>query len=229
MQANTRSLVRKGILISAAAVGLMLVGSAAVWPFVPADRAIPTHWGIDGRPDAYGGKFQALLVLPLVALGLSVLLAVIPCFEPRSLHLARSAKAYLALWAVVLGLLVVLHGCLVAAALGVVPPVGTIAPVLIGVLFAVIGNYMGKVKSNYFFGIRTPWTLSSELAWNRTHRVAGRLFVALGVSIVVAALFLPGPWTVGVMVVGVGIILVFVMVYSYRVWRTDPAKETVGR
>jgi uncharacterized membrane protein len=83
-------------------------------------------------------------------------------------------------------------------------------------LFVIIGNYLGKVRKNFFIGIRTPWTLASDEVWNRTHRIGGRLFMLSGVIIWLGALLrLPLSWTVGV---AVGLVLIPV-VYSYFLYR----------
>ena len=98
--------------------------------------------------------------------------------------------------------------------------------VSVGLLFAVIGNYFGKIRSNFFFGIRTPWTLASERSWNRTHRIGGRLFMAMGFFLVVFAL-IPSlsaySWIA--MVGGIGIIVPVVFLYSYRTWKSDPDRS----
>jgi uncharacterized membrane protein len=80
----------------------------------------------------------------------------------------------------------------------------------------IIGNYLGRVRKNFFIGIRTPWTLASDEVWNRTHRIGGRLFILSGVIIWIGAILrLPLTWTVGV---AVGLVLIPV-VYSYFLYR----------
>ena len=86
----------------------------------------------------------------------------------------------------------------------------------IGILFAVIGNLLGKVTRNFFVGIRTPWTLASEEVWNRTHRLAGKLFVVAGLAVVASA-FLGG--TIWVMVVATGLASLISVVYSYVLYK----------
>src|SRR6202011_202774 len=151
---------------------------------------------------------------------IAVLLAFIPQLEPRRLNLAQSAKAYLATW---IGTLVVLAGAhlvIVLAAVGRPANIVTVTSLLVGGLLIVTGNYLGKARSNFFFGIRTPWTLSSDLSWDKTHRLAGRVFVAIGAAMVIAGLTRSG----AVFGVVLGILLaliVMVTIYSYFVWRDD--------
>jgi uncharacterized membrane protein len=96
-----------------------------------------------------------------------------------------------------------------------------------GALFIVIGNYLPKVRSNFLMGIRTPWTLTSDRSWARTHRLGGRLFVLEGLILVVAGLLgIGGPVQVGLIIAGVAIIVGVAFVYSYIVWRDDPERRT---
>jgi uncharacterized membrane protein len=100
-----------------------------------------------------------------------------------------------------------------------------LVPAGVGLVLMVVGNYMGKVRSNFFFGIRTPWTLSSERSWNRTHRLGGRLLVLIGLVAVVTPIF---PWAgVVELVAGVPVVVVVLVIYSYVEWSRDPAKSKV--
>ena len=93
-------------------------------------------------------------------------------------------------------------------------------------MFIVIGNYLPKVRPNYMVGIRTPWTLTSDLSWDRTHRIGGRLFVLEGVVFIILGLVRPASGTlIGVLVGGIVLMLVVLFGYSYRVWKTDPARR----
>lgn len=212
--------------LSGAIVALMFLVSVWGWVQVPAEAQIPVHWGIDGTPDRYGGKFEGLMLMPLVALAVSVLLAAVPQIDPRKLNIAQSAKAYRVTWGGMLIFFFVLHLVLVAAAVGYDVSVGTIVPVGIGILFIVMGNYMGKIRSNYMFGIRTPWTLASDLAWNKTHRLGGKLFMGLGL-VMLTALWWPA-FAFSMMMVWIVVMLVVLFIYSYYVWKSDPQARPSG-
>jgi uncharacterized membrane protein len=219
---------KPAVIASALLIAFMTALSLWAWPQIPAGRQIPIHWNAAGNPDGYASKELALLVLPIVALGIALLLAAIPQLEPRRLNLAQSAKAYLTGW---IGGLVVLAGAhllIVLAAVGHPANIVTIASLLVGGLLIVVGNYLGKARSNFFFGIRTPWTLSSDLSWDKTNRLGGRVFVAVGAAWILAGLTRSG----SVFLVVLGILLaliVMVTVYSYIVWRDDPLKHPLGR
>lgn len=219
--------IRTLVVLGGAAVLAMLALSGWAWPQIPADARVPIHWGPDGRPDGYGSKAVGLLATPLVAAAVVALLAVIPRFEPRRRNLERSSTAYVAIGLAVTGFLGALHVVAVRSALGDEADMAAVAIIGSGLLFVVIGNFLGKTRSNWFFGIRTPWTLSSERSWARTHRVGGLGFVAIGAA-VVATTILGGPQpALWVMLGGLGLGVIGLFAYSYLVWRDDPARRNV--
>jgi len=217
------------IAITTAIILLTFAVCAWAWLQVPTGKPLPVHWNIHGEVDRYSGKFEALLLMPLIALGIQALLIVIPLLEPRRLNLQRSWKAYAAIWIGVLALLAAIYGALVLNALGQPVNPGRVAPVLLGLLFVVLGNYMGKIRSNFFVGIRTPWTLSSERAWNKTHRLGGWVFLALGLLIVLVGLLADAPVAFVILMSGVIGAVLFLVVYSYIAWKQDPEKQMIGR
>jgi len=130
---------------------------------------------------------------------------------------------------VILMVLAGVHGATIGNAVGYDVNVTIIVLVLVGAMFMVIGNFLGKIKSNFTMGIRTPWTLTSNLSWNKTHRLVGKLFVVLGALMIVGG-FLAQPIVMVWLVIGgsIGTIAV-ALPYSYIVWRSDPERSTQGR
>lgn len=124
--------------------------------------------------------------------------------------------------------LTLVHAAALFTALGEDVPVAPLVLGAIGLLLLVTGNYLGKVRSNFFLGIRTPWTLSSEHVWNRTHRVGGRLFAGVGL-LVLATLPLSHVVSAWVLAVGLGAITLGLAAYSYVLWRQDPTGEGAAR
>jgi uncharacterized membrane protein len=218
---KTRTLV----VVGGAFVLAMLAVSAWAWPQIPADARIPIHWGPDGRADGYGSKELGLLGMPLVAAAVVGLLAAVPRFEPRRRNLERSSMAYVAIGIAVAGFLFALHVAAVLTALGSEADITAVATIGSGVLFVVIGNYLGKTRSNWFFGIRTPWTLSSDRSWARTHRAGGLLFVLIGLAVVAVTLAVGAQVALWVMLGSLGVGVVALFGYSYVVWRDDPARH----
>jgi len=200
----------------------MFITAGVRWGSVP-DR-IPIHWNAAGQVDGYGGKFAALLLPPLITLGLYLLLRYLPRIDPARRNYESFADTYLLVRVTLTGYLAFMY--LVAnLAIGREEsvPVGALTMGAVGVLFIVLGGVMGKFRPNWFVGIRTPWTLSSKRSWIETHRVGGRVFIGVGLVTLLGAL-VGGTWSVALMLVALGIGVVYLIVYSYVVWKHDPDK-----
>jgi uncharacterized membrane protein len=216
-----------GLIGSGGAVALMSAMSLLAAAYLPADGRYPTHWGLSGQPDAFGSATQLLLTMPFVAVGTTALFALLPYIEPRREHIRQSAKGYQAIWLAVLGVLIVVHLMMILTAFHVQVPIITVIGLALGLMYLVIGNYLGKLRSNFFAGVRTPWTLSSELSWNKTHRLGGRLFMAYGV-LTMAAAFLSPPAFLAVTLLGLAMVAPVTIVYSWYIWKHDPARNLRG-
>lgn len=211
------------------AIAVMLGAAAWGWGQVPAGTQVPIHWGIDGQPDGFAPREIAFFLLPALAAGLTVLLVLVPRVEPRSANLARSGSAYVQVGIGLLIVLTIIQLMTVVAAAGRPVDVSLAVGLAVGGLFVVLGNVLGKVRSNFVFGVRTPWTLASDRSWNKTHRLVGRLFVVLGLAIVVAGPLGGDSVLFSVLIGGIALILVVAIAYSYRVWKADPDKQPIGR
>ncbi|MEO8509768.1 MAG: SdpI family protein [Chloroflexota bacterium] len=159
--------------------------------------------------------------------GVLALLVALPRIEPRRQNLERSGTAYIAIGIAVLAFMTVLHAFAVMAALGGEANVVRIVGIGVGVLFIVIGNFLGKTRSNWFFGIRTPWTLTSERSWTRTHRLGGYLFIALGVAMILTTVLFPPEAFVWILMVGLFSMIAVLFGYSYLAWRDDPNRRVL--
>ena len=95
--------------------------------------------------------------------------------------------------------------------------ISTYIPLLVGLLFIIIGNYMGKIKMNWFMGIRTPWTLSSEETWNKTHQLGGKLFMISGLLIAIQV-FLPEKYALPIFILAIANILIGTIFGSYLIY-----------
>jgi uncharacterized membrane protein len=189
---------------------------------LPADLQLPTHFGISGAPDRFSGKWEALF-LPAGAAGfLSLLFWFLPALEPRLANLERSAGLYHWTWATLLLVNAVIELVVVSVALRWGLRVEHIVVASVGGVFVLIGNQLGKSRSMFFVGIRTPWTLASEEVWIRTHRLGGKLMVGGGLVMIVAALLpLPSGLLVGVCCASLAVIVGIPVVYSYFLWRRE--------
>ncbi len=218
---------RPFLVYSAAVLGVMTIASAWAWIQLPAGASIPIHWGIDGQANGFAPKEIGLLLLPVVLLFVDLMLTVIPRIEPRRANLERSGKAYGATWIGVVSVLGAIHLLIVAVALGAQLDVGRLVLISVGALFVVVGNYLPTIRPNYLMGIRTPWTLASDLSWVKTHRIGGRVFVIEGLAFLLLGALGITPLVLAIAVVSAVVLMVVILlVYSYRVWKLDPAKRS---
>jgi uncharacterized membrane protein len=210
-------------LLILTAIVLTIEAAVSAWTFmlVDPDTQVPVHWGLDGRPDGYSSAAAAMLFTPAITLVTGLVLAFIPRFDPRRTNLERSATAYRWICGSVLVLLGVVHVLVAATAQGASIDMASYLGAAIGVMLIVMGNFLGKTRPNWFMGIRTPWTLSSERSWQRTHRLGGYLFVAWGALAAASAVLLPAQAAFWVLLGGGAAVLLTVVAYSYVVWRAD--------
>jgi uncharacterized membrane protein len=213
----------RGELVQLLPIAAMFVVGALCWSHASAH--IPVHWNWEGKVDRYGGKFEGLLLLPLVTLGLYGLLLVLPLFDPGKANYRTFAGTYNAIRLTITLFLSTIYAVGVLASLGYHINMTTVVGLAMGLLFLVLGNVMGKIRPNWFVGVRTPWTLSSKLSWTKTHRLAGWLFIVMG-FVAVAWALLQTQWMLGVMIGTYAVFGVSLVVYSYLVYRKDTFRTT---
>jgi uncharacterized membrane protein len=169
-------------------VGILLVAISAVaaaWlsPQLP-DR-IPTHWNIRGEVDGYGGKWT-LFMMPIMMAGMLVFFYYLPALSPKSFEVDTSKPTYLYIMVLVVGLFTYMQGVLLYTVYQTMAkqPTFDLGRAFIAgmfLFFGLLGNVIGKVRKNFYIGIRVPWTLASDRVWNDTHRMAAWLWVGAGV------------------------------------------------
>lgn len=188
-----------------------LIVLLAIYPKLP--RIIPMHWGIDGNIDGYGGK-GSLFVLYAVGVGGTFLFDFARKIDPKSKNYDKFNRPY-EIFKLVFAIF--MDGLVLVTARSRFNKnlrVSQIVVVAVGVMIAVIGNYMPKFKYNYTMGIKTPWTLASETVWEKTHRKAGALWVCGGIGIALSSFLKPKYSFALVMIITV-VISAIPMVYSY--------------
>jgi uncharacterized membrane protein len=168
--------------VSVALAVLAAAGSLYVYAFhydqMPAE--LPTHWNVQGEVDGRMDKGTALVVWPAAAAGVVLLTLVLPWLSPRHFEVEPFRDTYGYVMALLVGLLAYMH---LLVLWGALHPAFPLTRWLFGglfLLFALLGNVLGRVRRNFWMGVRTPWTLASEAVWIRTHRLTAWLFVAFG-------------------------------------------------
>lgn len=221
-------MIRTGLIWSGLAIAAMLATLVWAWSALPAGVDIPVHWGPGGEADGFATRGKALLILailPASALFTSIALALAPYLDPFKANLRRSSQAYVAIWAGCMVLLAALTAgialMMVRGANGATSSNEFVRFVLAGcgVLFVIIGNYLPKTRKSFFIGIRTPWTLTSDYTWEKTHRLVGPLFIAAGLVGIVLAFTMSGIWLVFSFVGTILAVSLFGVAYSWWVWR----------
>lgn len=211
---------RVPLFVSVAAPLVAAALSAWAWIDVPG-ATVPAGLGDDLQQVS---KFRGLVVGPLLFTGLPVLAFwLIPLVEPRRANLLASRKAYTTVWVAVVALGVAVHTAFVSRATGsdLLDP-ESLASFGIPVLLVITGNYLGKIRSNFLFGIRTPWTLASDLSWDKTHRLAGRLTVLLGLCLLAVAAVWRDSWLeFWAGLVGLLVVFTIAVVYSFQTWKRE--------
>lgn len=208
------------------AVATLTAVSVAAGLWLPAELQLPVHWGLSGEPDGFAGKWTALMMPPAMIAILSLMFHFLPAIEPRREGLARSQGLYLWAWIALLIVGAAIELALLSAAFGWGLPVPQLITGAVGVMLVLIGNQLGKSRSMYLIGVRTPWTLASEEVWVRTNRLCGRLMVAGGLAMMVAALIGLSPAVLAGLALAVVVIAAGVpILYSFVIWRRESAKR----
>ena len=203
------------LILIAVAFGVSL----AVYGRLP--DQVPVHWNWRGDVDRYGSRLEGAFLLPVIALLLWGVMRGLPKIDPRRANYEKFSGTYDIVISAVVTLLVALHLLVLGYALGLPIPLTRVIPAMVGILLMVIGNVLPRARSNWWIGIRTPWTLSSDRVWQETHRVGGYLMLASGALMLIAAA-LPSPLTVWI---GLGALItssVASIVYSYFSWKKEP-------
>jgi uncharacterized membrane protein len=201
---------------------LVLLGvllSAAVYTRLPETMAV--HWNARGNPDGWMPRPFGAFFAPALMLALWAVLRGVRRVDPRQESYARFDTAYETIVASVLVLVLATHVITIAAALGYRVPIARLVPSLVGALFVVVGNVMPRLRPNWWFGVRTPWTLSNDRVWMRTHRLAGFSMAAAGIVMILAALALPTTLGLPLMLAALVAAVIAPAVYSYLAWRRE--------
>lgn len=185
---------------------------------------IASHWSFAGEVDGYSGKFTGAFMLPLMLTGMYALFRILPAIDPKKDRYAEFSGVYHMMRACIMTLLFVIFLLMGLFNLGVPIAMGLVIPFLIGGMMILLGNVMGKIKPNWFMGIRTPWTLASDIVWNKTHRFGGYLFVILGVLLIITP-FLSPDLGLPVLIGGVLSTVAGSFVYSYVMYRQEEKKK----
>lgn len=206
-----------------AAVTLAAMWVLALVIYLRAPARVPTHWNMRGEIDGWGGA-ASVFILPAVAVAIVLMMDILPRLDPRRANWEKfGGEVRLLVNVLVLFLAWMELSTIGAWTFGWKVDGSRTTLAGMGVMLMVLGNYLPRIRSNWWMGIRTPWTLSSDRVWRETHRLGGRTFVAAGGVSLLAALLLPAPVSVSVALTAVAAGSVVPVVYSYLAWRREAA------
>ena len=180
---------------------------------------MPSHWNAAGQVDGTMSRFWGVFMMPLITVMLTGLFLVIPQIDPLKANIAKFRGAFN--WFVVafVAYMLYVYALTLASSLGIQFNMTVMLVPVVGLLFIGAGYMMGLAKRNFFIGIRTPWTLSSETVWDETHKLGSKLFMLGGVvTIVCAFLGEAGIYIMLVALLGVAFVPI---IYSYILWRRE--------
>lgn len=202
-------------------LGAVVVAAAiSLWAYPRLPDTVVTHWNLRGEPDGYSSRFRAAVFLPVLILASTALFNLLPKFDPRRANYERFRDSYWLITNAVLAFVVVAHGLMLGSGLGYEVHMDRLLPLGVGLLIAFLGNYLTRVEPNWFIGIRTPWTLSSDTVWRKTHRTGGWLFV-IGGLIIAAAGFAPRSVFFPIMFATIVLVAAIPVIHSYVLWKRE--------
>ena len=203
---------RKMLIVTTLICLLPLLAGALVYSRLP--EQVATHFDLQGNPDGWSSRAFAVFGLPGILLAVNLLTPFALQADPKHKNMS-GALVNIVIWTVpVVSLLC--SGLTLGRALGYDLRIEMVLPVFMGILFILIGNYLPKTKQSYTMGIKLPWTLASEENWNRTHRLAGFLWVIGGAFFIVMSFI---GWNFIAFLIPITLMVLVPTVYSYLLYR----------
>lgn len=206
-------------IISITLIAIAVIAGAALWNQLPEQMA--SHWNANDQVDGTMSKFWGIFMMPLITLGMLVLFQVIPNIDPLKANIAQFRETFNVFIVLIIAFMLYVHGLTLAWSLGYTNfKMSTAMLPFMGVLFIAIGSLLRKAKRNFFIGIRTPWTLSSDYVWDKTHQLGSTLFMVSGALAIIGGFFggMTAFWFLFIPLIGSTL---FLVVYSYVLYRGE--------
>lgn len=177
---------------------------------------VATHWNIHGEVDSYAGKCFAAFFFPLFNIAIYLLLLFIPHLDPKKSNYNKFKNIYHILKGGIVAFMSLIYMVVGLNGLGYNLPINMIVPIGVGLFFIFIGYYLKDIKPNWFMGIRTPWTLSSESVWVRTHKYGSKIFMLGGLLMLLATIY--PAWLMYFIILFI-ILILSIVIYSYLIYK----------
>jgi uncharacterized membrane protein len=207
--------MKKTILFALVVIAAMFAVNAYFYSQIP--ERIASHWGAGGEVNGYMDKGVGLFMLPIISTGVLLLLIIIPVIDPLRKNIQEFMKYYQGLIIVFALFMFYINLLIVYWNLGNVFDMSQLLTPALGVLFYYLGVVIGHAKKNWSVGIRTPWTMESDVVWDKTHKLGGKLFKAAGI-LALLGIFFPNYSLIFVLAPVIGI-AIYLFIYSFIEYR----------
>jgi uncharacterized membrane protein len=206
-------------IITLILIALAVLAGMVLWNQLPEQMA--SHWNANDEVNGYMSKFWGVFLMPLITLGMLILFLVLPGIDPLKANIAQFRESFNLFIVLIVMFMLYVHGLTLVWSLGYrnFKMSAAMLPFL-GVLFIAIGWMLRKARRNFFIGIRTPWTLSSDTVWDKTHQLGSILFMASGALAIIGGFFggMTAFWLMFIPLIGSSL---FLVVYSYVLYRGE--------
>ncbi len=199
-------------LLSVIILGVIAAASAYLFNVLP--NTVVTHWNLSGEPNGYSSRMFVVLFFPILALSVYLLMLSVWRLDPKRGRYQEFKRSYHGIKTLLLFFIAGIYALVAWAGLGHEVYMSVSMPLMLSFLFLGVGFYLPHIKQNWMFGVRTPWTLGSELVWNKTHQLAGKTFMIGGFLFLVSSLF-SGTVQIICFTFGILVAVVVPVVYSY--------------
>jgi uncharacterized membrane protein len=203
--------MRKSEIITLGITVLAFVVGIYLYPQLP--EKIASHWNTHGQVDGYMAKFWGLFLLPIILVGLALLFVAIPRIDPLKANIEKFRKHFDGFIILFFVFMLSIYFQVVLWNIGVEISPNVTLPIGLGLLFFYVGILCENAKRNWFIGIRTPWTMSNDVVWDKTHKVGGKLFKIAGVAAFIGIFF--QSYAVFFILVPVILTAAYTVIYSY--------------
>ncbi|NOR85552.1 DUF1648 domain-containing protein [archaeon] len=201
-------------------IALMFIAGASVYPNMP--ELMATHWDANGNVDGYSSRTVGIFLIPVMTFGIYLLFLLIPKIAVYKKNIQSFYKTYSNFMVGIISFMAIIYAVTLLSNLGYVINMNYIIMPALGFLFYGVSFLLEKSKKNFFIGIRTPWTLSSDKVWEKTHKLGATIFRILAVLAFASLLF---PNGIILFIIPTFASIIFLVVYSYFEYQKEKNYE----
>ncbi len=202
-------------------LGLIIIAFVAGFYFYQHFPAkVPTHWNIRGEVNGYSSPLIAAFMIPAMALGMYLLFLVLPYLDPKRDQYESFIGIYHKFKDLIVAFLLLLYFLTGLNGIGYKINISFYAPIMVGAMFIILGILLEHVKMNWFLGIRTPWTMSSDTVWAKTHKLSSRVLIISGL-LMAATSFVAWEFKIALFILAIVLIVFALPIYSYILYAKE--------